>query len=151
MIPVNKENQANAREFFHRTKVNTAGPMKVKRNGKTQLWKTRPQDFKIPVKYGLYEYGYIDQDNAQDWQIDKPTPASTPIHKKKVPIEDATVNQAPALMDVIINIQFMRKVIFNPYNPIKDLKRLEKLTGAQLHQEQNDLIPHYNIAILAQQ
>lgn len=26
---------------------------KVRRNGRTQLWKTRPGDFRIPVKAGL--------------------------------------------------------------------------------------------------
>ena len=30
-----------------------------RRNGKTKLWKTRPDQFKIPVKHGLYQYGYI--------------------------------------------------------------------------------------------
>lgn len=39
-------------------------PMRYRRNGKTKTWKTRPGDFKIPVKRGMYEYGYITQDNA---------------------------------------------------------------------------------------
>ena len=30
-----------------------------RRNGKTQTWKTRPNEFRTPVKYGLYEYGNI--------------------------------------------------------------------------------------------
>lgn len=37
---------------------------KVRPNGKAQTWKTRPNDFRLPVKYGLKEYLYIDQDNA---------------------------------------------------------------------------------------
>ena len=37
-----------------------------RRNGRTQTWKTRPNDFHVPVKYGLYVYGYISQDRA-DW------------------------------------------------------------------------------------
>lgn len=35
-----------------------------RRNGVTKTWKTRPNDFRVPVKRGLYEYGYITQDNA---------------------------------------------------------------------------------------
>ncbi len=35
-----------------------------RRNGKTKVWKTRPEDFKVPVKHGLYKYGYIDNGNA---------------------------------------------------------------------------------------
>ena len=35
----------------------------LRRNGATKTWKTRPSDFRIPVKAGLKSYGYIDQDN----------------------------------------------------------------------------------------
>lgn len=71
MKTVTKENQENTREFFHATLKNTTGQLRVRRNGKTQTWKTRPADFKIPVKYGLYEHGYIDQDNCKDWMINE--------------------------------------------------------------------------------
>jgi hypothetical protein len=43
-----------------------------RRNGKTQTWKTwktRPGHFKIPVKYGLYEYSYITHENAADFTV----------------------------------------------------------------------------------
>lgn len=40
-----------------------------RRNGKTKTWKTRPNDFNIPVKHGLYDYGYITQDNAHLFNI----------------------------------------------------------------------------------
>jgi len=30
-----------------------------RRNGATKFWKTRPEDFRIPVKYGLYAYASI--------------------------------------------------------------------------------------------
>ena len=33
----------------------------LRRNGATKLWKTRPDDFRIPVKAGLNVCGYIDQ------------------------------------------------------------------------------------------
>lgn len=38
-----------------------------RRNGKTQTWKTRPGHFRIPVKYGLYEYFYITHENAEEY------------------------------------------------------------------------------------
>ena len=28
-------------------------------NGKTKLWKTRPNEIRIPLKHGLYDYGYL--------------------------------------------------------------------------------------------
>jgi len=30
-----------------------------RRNGKTQTWKTRPDEYRIPVKYGMYNYSQI--------------------------------------------------------------------------------------------
>lgn len=38
-----------------------------RRKGKTKTWKTRPGEFKIPVKYGLYSYGVIDHNNWQQF------------------------------------------------------------------------------------
>lgn len=50
----------------------------VKINGKPKFWKRRPNDFRIPYKYGLYEYGYINQDNAKDFHIWQ----DCPLHQK---------------------------------------------------------------------
>jgi hypothetical protein len=36
---------------------------KLRRNGQTKLWKTRPDDFRIPVKCGLKSCGYLTQDS----------------------------------------------------------------------------------------
>jgi hypothetical protein len=59
--------------FYHRWKRHkikgkeTGASLEVRRNGKTKTWKTRPGEFRIPVKYGLYEYFYIDNRNADEW------------------------------------------------------------------------------------
>jgi len=37
-----------------------------RRNGKTQTWKTRPDEFRIPVKFGLYAYDAITETNLYD-------------------------------------------------------------------------------------
>ncbi len=50
-------------------RVKIANPKLWSRNGKTQTWKTRPDAFKIPVKHGLYSYGYITQDNCHLFDI----------------------------------------------------------------------------------
>lgn len=50
--------------LHHVSKTNSDGsPMRVRVSGKVQTWKTRPDHFKIPVKYGLYESGYVDNMN----------------------------------------------------------------------------------------
>jgi hypothetical protein len=70
MKPVTRESAMTANEFFSTTMTNkdkNKTPLKVRRNGKTQVWKTRPNEFRIPVKYGLYDYYNITQDNCHEW------------------------------------------------------------------------------------
>lgn len=69
-ILVNRENAMSANNFEHTSMKNRDGsPLRARRNGKTQVWKTRPNEFRIPVKYGLYEYFNITQDNCYEWVI----------------------------------------------------------------------------------
>jgi hypothetical protein len=39
-------------------------PMILRRNGQTVTWKTRPEDYRVPVKHGLYQFGYILPEDA---------------------------------------------------------------------------------------
>jgi len=32
-------------------------------NGAIKTWKTRPNNFRIPVKHGMYDFGFIDETN----------------------------------------------------------------------------------------
>jgi len=34
-----------------------------RKNGKVKTWKTRPTHAKVPVKFGLYDYAYVDHEN----------------------------------------------------------------------------------------
>lgn len=38
-------------------------------SGRCQTWKTRPAEYRLPVKYGMYESGAITDSNAQDWHL----------------------------------------------------------------------------------
>jgi hypothetical protein len=42
---------------------------KCRRNGRTQLWKTRPDDFRIPVKTGFRACGQITPANVDYFRI----------------------------------------------------------------------------------
>ena len=42
-------------------------PVLARVNGKMQVWKTRPEDFKLPMQHGLYNYVYITPTNAHLW------------------------------------------------------------------------------------
>ena len=39
--------------------LNNGRWIKARRNGKTQTWKTRPSEFRIPLKYGFSGYAEI--------------------------------------------------------------------------------------------
>lgn len=41
------------------------GYINVKINGAVKTWKTRPQDLRIPLKYGMYEYAYAEMKDGQ--------------------------------------------------------------------------------------
>ena len=57
-----------ARHFEHTRLTNADGsPMRCRATGKCKVWKTRPSEFRLPVKRGLRESFYIDNDNASDW------------------------------------------------------------------------------------
>lgn len=63
-------NALTAHEFYHRKLkygVRNGGPIRVRRMGRTKTWKTRPGEFRIPVKYGLRDSFYIDHTNAHEW------------------------------------------------------------------------------------
>jgi hypothetical protein len=57
-----------ARHFEHVTLKNADGtPIRARRNGKTQFWKTRPGDFRLPAKHGLKDCFNITPSNVGEW------------------------------------------------------------------------------------
>ena len=58
-----------ADNFEHVTLKNRDGTaLRARRNGRTQTWKTRPTEFRIPIKHGLYTYAEITHWNASEWR-----------------------------------------------------------------------------------
>lgn len=55
----------------------------VRVSGQCQTWKTRPEDFRLPVKYGLYENSAITQDNAADWHVPGDCPLQAPATEER--------------------------------------------------------------------
>ena len=55
-------------ELYHYRERNADGtPLRVFVNGKCQTWKTRPDEFRLPVKYGLRNCLDITDKNAWEW------------------------------------------------------------------------------------
>jgi hypothetical protein len=44
--------------YFGRNRIQ--GLVHVKVNGNPKIWKTRPKDVTVPIKYGLYEYARVE-------------------------------------------------------------------------------------------
>ena len=42
---------------------------RFKVNGQVKTWKTRPDEVRVPLKRGLYEYGYLDHDNMGEFSL----------------------------------------------------------------------------------
>ena len=64
-----------AREFHYSPCIKTIGPrggekldQEVwRRNGATQTWKTRPDEFRVPIKHGLRHYSQLWHYNAEEF------------------------------------------------------------------------------------
>lgn len=65
--------QALTADRFHYGEcIRTVGPrggertriVEYRRNGETKVWKTRPTDFRVPIKWGGCSYAYLTQGNA---------------------------------------------------------------------------------------
>lgn len=70
-MPITKLQAITAKHgqiFLHMTAKNADGsPLRCRVNGESSVWKTRPAEFKLPVKYGLRECFYITNENADEW------------------------------------------------------------------------------------
>jgi hypothetical protein len=45
-------------------------PERWRTNGQLKTWKTRPDEFRQPIKHGLYDYSYIDEGNAYYFHLE---------------------------------------------------------------------------------
>ncbi len=57
-------------ELWHKEATNADGtPLRARVTGGLVTWKTRPEEFRLPVKHGLRECFYITQENCGEWAI----------------------------------------------------------------------------------
>ena len=70
---ITKEIAVNSqyRQIFHHISLKNADmtPVRCRVNGKCKTWVKSPANFRLPVKHGLKQCFYINQDNAMQWQI----------------------------------------------------------------------------------
>jgi hypothetical protein len=76
---ITKSDAMTVREFYHVKLRNADGTaVRCRVNGACKTWKTRPDDFRLPVKYGLKDCFYIEPGNAADWLTFDPTDLDEP-------------------------------------------------------------------------
>lgn len=105
---VTKEQALTCGEFDYGECTQTIGPrgrfdarLEVwRRNGATKTWKTRPDDWSVPVKYGLKNHGYITPQNAADFHV----PAHCPLAAPEKVRERETAQRLSALGEVIARV-----------------------------------------------
>lgn len=79
---ITKEQAVDASEFHHGDCTRTTGPRggikeeitRYRRSGETKIWKTRPSEFRVPVKWGLRYSAYITHLDARDWHTEDDCP-----------------------------------------------------------------------------
>lgn len=56
--------------FEHKSIKNKDGsPARCRSMGKLKVWVRSPDKFQLPVKHGTYQSFYIDNNNAQEWEL----------------------------------------------------------------------------------
>jgi len=71
MITISQAIEVKYRQEFHHValKGGDKNPVRCRANGKCKTWVTRPGEFRLPVKYGLYQCFYITEKNASEWNL----------------------------------------------------------------------------------
>ncbi len=71
---ITKQDAMTHNMFYHVTLRNADGSaVRCRANGACKQWVTRPDDWRLPVKYGLKQCFYLTPRNAADWLTADPT------------------------------------------------------------------------------
>ena len=67
------ENTRPGQDLWHRFQKHVDGsPIRVQVSGKCLTWEDRPDEYRLPVKYGLFQTLYITEHNAGDYTTVRP-------------------------------------------------------------------------------
>jgi len=85
MLTIEQVKQLSSRStIFHQHLTNSDGtPLRVRVNGAIKIYKLKSRlgEFTIPIKYGLYQYGYVTHENAKDWCFTEEDAMLHPLRK----------------------------------------------------------------------
>lgn len=88
---VAKEQALTNCEFHFGTCIRVIGPRGgvkqhstvFRRNGNPRTWKTRPNDFQVPIKFGLWDYQNLSNNNADEFHTAADCPLNDPEYATK--------------------------------------------------------------------
>ncbi len=91
---ITKQQAIEAQEFHQEGCKRAVGPrggvtttIKVwRRNGKTQTWARSPERFRVPVKYGMYGYDAITEQDAGMVHVPEDCPLGKEEHDSTPPL-----------------------------------------------------------------
>ena len=63
---ITKEQAINEDRFHYRDPDKC---VRIRRNGRTKLWKRTPERWQMPVKFGLYSYWTMHESDADDMHV----------------------------------------------------------------------------------
>jgi hypothetical protein len=95
-MSINKDQAVSADVFHYGECARTVGPRggvtesveQWRRNGQTKVWKTRPAEFRVPVKFGMRSYTHIDQGNAHLFHAEADCPLRKLDDAKRLVADD---------------------------------------------------------------
>jgi hypothetical protein len=71
MVTLKEAKELRVGTTLHNTKLYNADgtPMRARVTGKVKTWKKDPNKIKVPLKHGMYDYGYLTEDNTNEWSL----------------------------------------------------------------------------------
>ena len=84
-MTLTRDQAINAREFHSGLCTKTVGPrggVRIsqevwRRNGATKTWSTRPDEYMVPIKYGLYDYARVWHHDANRFHASEDCPLNS--------------------------------------------------------------------------
>lgn len=55
--------------MIHKTNSDGKTPIRCRVNGKVKTWKRNANRVQVPLKHGLYDFGYLDETNLSEFSL----------------------------------------------------------------------------------
>jgi hypothetical protein len=94
-ITIEQAKQLTYRDELHHDSIKNADGKtcaRIRINGKVKLWKRNPNRIEIPYKHGLYDHGYLTENNINQFHLIDDCPQ---LHKMTCNDSNCTICNPP--------------------------------------------------------